>query len=95
VAYRPGQRVVAHGDGGAGIAQGHRRQRLVDVVGAQFAQPHAANRGQDRGEDVLVFLDRLGGPAVQALGEPVVGGAPDGVVRFGPGHLFRRRCGAL
>ena len=40
------------------------------------------------GEDVLVLLDRLGGPAVKALGEPVFGGAPDGVVRLRPDAGF-------
>jgi len=54
----------------------------VHVVGGQVTQPRAADDGQDRGEDVLVLLDRLGGPAVQALREPVVGGAPDRVVRL-------------
>ena len=88
VPYRPGQRVVAHGDGGAGVAQGHRRQGLVDVVGGQFAQPHAADGGQDRGEDVLVLLDRLGGAAVQALREPIVCGTPDRVVRLRPDPCF-------
>jgi hypothetical protein len=60
VPYRPGQRAAAHGHGGAGIAQGHRGQRPVDVVGRQLAQPLAADGGQDRREDVLVLLDRLG-----------------------------------
>jgi hypothetical protein len=40
------------------------------------------------GEDVLVLLDRLGGPAVKALGEPVFGGAPDRVVRLCPDACF-------
>src|SRR5439155_7176415 len=65
-----------------------RRQRLADVVGGQVAQSRAADGGQDRAEDVFVLLDRLGGAAVQALSEPVVGGAPDGVVRLGPDACF-------
>jgi hypothetical protein len=88
VPYRPGQRIVTHGHGSAGVAQGHRSQRLMDVVRSQFAQSHAADGGQDRGEDVLVLLDRLGGAAVQALGEPVFGGAADRVVRLGPDACF-------
>lgn len=77
---RPRQCVVAHGYGGTRVASGHCRQRLVHIAGRQFAQSPGADRGQDRGQDVLVLLDGLGGPAVEAFGQPVFGRAPDGIV---------------
>ena len=80
---RPGQRVVAHDHGRTRVAQCHRRQRLVHVSGGQLAQPPGADGGQDRGEDVLVFLDGLGRPATEAFGQPVFSRVADGIARAG------------
>jgi hypothetical protein len=60
----------------------------VHVVGGQFAQPPGADRGQDRGQDVLVLLDRFGRPAAKPLFQPLFGGAPDRVVRARPQACF-------
>jgi len=72
---------VAHDHGSARVPLCHRRQRLVHLSGGQLAQSPGADRGQDRGQDVLVFLDRLGRPAVETFLQPVFCRAPDGIVR--------------
>jgi len=76
----PLEREVAHGHCGAGVPGRHGGQRLPDVGGGQVAELSGADDGQDRLQDVLVLLDRLGGAAVEPVGEPVLGGLPDGVV---------------
>ena len=83
VADRAGQGVVAHRHRGSGVPGRHRGEGLADVVGGQLAQSPGADRGQDRCQDVLVFLDRFRRPALQAHGEPVLRGAAEGVVRAG------------
>ena len=74
------EREVPHGDRGGGVPGGHGGQRLPHVGGGEVAEFPGADDGQDGFEDVLVFLDRLGGAAVEPVGEPVVGGLADGVV---------------
>ncbi len=54
---------------------------MLHIVGGQLTQPPAADSCQDRRQDVLVLLDRLGGAAGQPVPQPVLDGAPDGVVR--------------
>src|SRR6185437_4818729 len=54
---------------------------MLHVGGCQFAKPSAPDGRQDWCQDVLVLLDRLGRPADQTFLQPVLGGAPDGVVR--------------
>jgi hypothetical protein len=58
----------------------HRGQCLPHVGGREVAELAGADDLQDRLQDVLVLLDGLGGAALQAVGEPVVGGLPDGVM---------------
>ena len=74
------EREVSHRDRGGGVPGGHGGQRLPDVGGGQVAELAGADDGQDGLEDVLVLLDGLGGAALEPVGEPVVGGLPDGVV---------------
>jgi hypothetical protein len=71
---------VPHAHRGGGVPGGHGGQRLPDVGRGQVAEFAGADDGQDRLQDVLVLRDRLGGAAVQPVGEPVFGGLPDGVV---------------
>ena len=52
----------------------------ADIGGGQLAELAGADDGQDRLQDVLVLLDGLGGAALEPVGEPVLGGLPDGVV---------------
>jgi len=49
---------------------------LPDVVRRQVAELAGADDLENGLEDVLVLLDRLGGAAVQPVGEPVLGGLP-------------------
>ena len=65
---------------GGGVPGRHGGQRLPHVGGGQVAELAGADDGQDRLQDVLVLGDCLGGAAVQPVGEPVLGGLPDGVV---------------
>jgi len=74
------ERQVPHRDRGGGVPGGHRGQRLADVGRGQVAELAGPDDGQDRLQDVLVLGDRLGRAALQAVGEPVPGGLPDGVV---------------
>jgi hypothetical protein len=74
------EREVPHRDRGGGVPGRHSGQRLPHVGGGQVAERAGADDGQDWLEDVLVLLDRLGGAAVEAVGEPVPGGLPDGVM---------------
>ena len=74
------ERQVPHGHRRGGVPGGHRGQRLPDVGGGQVAELAGADDFQDRLQDVLVLRDRLGRAAVQPVGEPVLGGLPDGVV---------------
>ena len=74
------EREVPHGHRGGGVPGGHGGQCLPDVGGGQVAELAGADDGQDGLEDVLVLLDGFGGAAVQPVGEPVLGGLPDGVV---------------
>jgi len=53
----------------------------VHIVGRQFAQPPGADRGQDRGEDILVLLDRVASASIPA--RVLAAGAGD--VRSVPG----------
>ena len=63
-----------------GVPGGHLGQRLPDVGRGQLAELAGADDFQDRRQDVLVLGDGLGRAAVQPVGEPVLGGLPDGVV---------------
>ena len=74
------EREVSHAHRGGGVPGRHRGQGLPDVGGGQVAEFAGADHGQDRLEHVLVLGDGLGGAAVQPVGEPVLGGLPDGVV---------------
>ena len=74
------EREVPHAHRRGGVPGGHRGQRLADVGRGQVAELAGADDVQDRLQDVLVLGDRLGGAAVQPVGEPVLGGLPDGVV---------------
>jgi hypothetical protein len=74
------ERQVPHAHRGGGVPGGHGGQRLPDIGGGQVAEFAGADDGQDRLQDVLVLGDRLGGAAVESVGEPVLGGLPDGVV---------------
>jgi hypothetical protein len=74
------EREVAHRDCGSGVPGGHGGECLADVGGGEIAEFAGADDGQDGLEDVLVFLDGLGGAALEPVGEPVLGGLPDGVV---------------
>jgi len=74
------ERQVPHAHRSGGVPGGHRGQRLADVGGGQVAELAGADDFQDRLQDVAVLRDRLGGAAVQPVGEPVLGGLPDGVV---------------
>jgi len=60
----------------------------VHIARRQLAQSPGADRRQDRGQDILVLLDRLGRPAVKPFGQPVFGCAPEGVVRAWPDACF-------
>ena len=51
----------------------------MHIPGGQVAQFPGADRCQDRCQDVLVLLDRLGGPAAEPVPQPVFGCAPDRV----------------
>jgi hypothetical protein len=74
------ERQVPHRDRRGGIPSSHRGQRLADVGRGQVAELAGPDDGQDRLQDVLVLGDRLGRAALQAVGEPVPGGLPHGVV---------------
>ena len=74
------EREVPHAHRRGGVPGGHGGQRLAHVGRGQVAELAGPDDGQDGLEDVLVLGDRLGGAAVQAVGEPVLGGLPDGVV---------------
>ena len=71
---------MPHDHRGGGVPGGHGGQRLPHVGGRQVAELAGADDAQDRLQDVLVLGDRLGGAAVEPVGEPVLGGLPDGVV---------------
>ena len=79
------EREVPHGNRRGGVPGRHGGQRLPDVGRGQVAELAGADDGQDRLEHVLVLGDGLGGAAVEPVGEPVLGGLPDGVVRLRPG----------
>jgi hypothetical protein len=74
------EREMPHRDRGGGVPGCHGGQRLAHVGGGQVAEFPGADDGQDRLQDVLVLGDRFGGAAVEAVGEPVLGGLADGVV---------------
>ena len=74
------ERQVPHRDRGGGVPGGHGGQRLADVGRGQVAELAGADDLQDGLQDVLVLGDGLGRAALQAVGEPVLGGLPDGVV---------------
>jgi hypothetical protein len=76
----PLQRQVPHAHRSGGVPGGHRGQRLAYVAGGQLAQLAGADDSQDRLEDVLILPYGLGGAAVQAVGEPVLGRLPNGVM---------------
>ena len=83
VAQGPGQRVVRERHCPAGIARRHMDQGPADIVRGQQAQLDAADDCGDQLEDVMVEPDRPGRPAVQPLGEPVVGSPLDRVGMLG------------
>ena len=83
MSYSARECVVAHGHGGAGVALGHRGERIVHITGRQFAQLPGADRCQDRRQDILVLLDRLGRTPAEPFLQPVFGCAPDRVALIG------------
>ncbi len=86
--YRPRQCIVAHRHGGGRVLGSHRRQRLAHIAGRQLTQSSGADGCKDRGENVLVLLDRLSGPAIESFLQPVFRRALDCVVRAGPQARF-------
>jgi hypothetical protein len=83
VTQGPGQRVVREGHRPAGVARRDTDQGRAHVVRGQQPQLDAADDRRDQLEDVMIEPDRPGRPAVQTLGEPVVGGPLDGVGMLG------------
>ena len=71
---------MPHAHRGGGVPGRHGGQGLPHVGRREVAELAGADDGQDRLQDVLVLRDRFGGAALEAVGEPVLGGLPDGVV---------------
>jgi hypothetical protein len=76
----PLERQVPHAHRRGGVPGGHGGQRLPHVVRGQVAEFPGADDLENGLEDVLVLGDRLGGAALQPVGEPVLGGLPERVV---------------
>jgi hypothetical protein len=74
------EREVPHAHRRGGVPGRDDGQRLPHVGRGQLAELPGADDGQDRLQHVLVLLDRLGRAALQPVGEPVLGGLPDGVM---------------
>jgi hypothetical protein len=71
VAQGPGEAVGRLLQRRRGMGDRHLRQRGADVLHGQVAQRDPPHHRKDRAERVPVDLDGLGGPAGQALGQPV------------------------
>jgi hypothetical protein len=72
------ERQVPHAHRRGGIPGCHRGQRPPYVSCGQLAELPGADGFEDRLQDVLVLLDRLGRAALQPVGEPVLSGLADG-----------------
>jgi hypothetical protein len=95
VTQGPGEAVVRLLQRWRGVGDRHLRQGGADVLDGQVAQRDPPGHREDRAERVPVDLDGLGGPAGQALGQPVGNRHIHRVARSGPDARVQLRMQRL